>query len=108
VAFHFLIRLPALSEAVDLVAARADEIDGLAVDVLEPAARALEARHPLTAMIILRAMVRDVVKFSQADLYGRAQAWLLEAASLAAQIHDLQGHEDHAAFDKRVRAILPR
>lgn len=107
-ALDFLIRLPALSEASDLVLTRADEIDGLAVDVLEPAARALEARHPFAALIVLRAMIRDVVKFGQADLYGRAQGWLLEAASLASQIDDLQGHEDQAAFERRARAILPK
>jgi hypothetical protein len=107
-ALDFLIRLPALSEAADLVATRAHEIDGLEVDRLEPAVRALEARHPLAAMIVLRAMVRDVVKFSQADLYARAQAWLLEAASLASQIDDLRGHEDQTTFENRVRAILPR
>jgi hypothetical protein len=107
-ALDFLVRLPAMSEAAGLVTVRADEIDGLSVDLLEPAVRALEGRHPLAATIILRAMVRDVVKFSQADLYGRAQTWLLEAASLAGLLGDFQGHEDHAAFENRVRAILPR
>jgi hypothetical protein len=107
-ALDFLVKLPALGEAAILVAARADEIDGLTVDVLEPAARALEARHPLAATLLLRAMVGDVVKFSQADLYKRAQVWLLEAAYLASQIDDLQGHEDHPTFENRVRAILPR
>jgi hypothetical protein len=105
-ALGFLVAWPALNEAASLVAARADEIDGAAIDTLEPAARALETRHPLAATLLLRAMVRDVARFAQAELYPRAQAWLLEAASLAPQIGDLQGHEDHPAFEARVRSAL--
>jgi hypothetical protein len=70
-----------VSEAADLISTRVEDLDGLAVDVFEPAARALEGRHPLAATLVLRAMARDVVKRSRADLYERAQGWLLEAAS---------------------------
>jgi hypothetical protein len=105
-ALKFLVSWPALNEAANLVATRAGEIDGMAIDTLEPAARALEARHPLAATLLLRAMVRDVAKFSQAEFYPRAKAWLLEAASLEAHISDFQGHEDHLTFERRARASL--
>ena len=85
-ALGFLVSWPALNEAANLISTRAGEIDGLAIDTLEPAARMLEARHPLAATLLLRAMVRDVARFSQAELYPRAQAWALEAASLEVQI----------------------
>ena len=102
----FLVSWPALNEAANLVLTRASEIDGAAIDVLEPAARTLEGRHPLAATLLLRAMVRDVARFSQAELYPRAHAWALEAASLAVQISDFQGHEDQLTFEGRVRAVL--
>jgi hypothetical protein len=105
-ALGFLVSWPALNEAANMVAARAGEIDGMAIETLEPAVRALEARQPLAATLLLRAMVRDVAKFSQTELYPRAQAWVMEAASLAVQIGDFQGHEDHLTFEGRVRTAL--
>ena len=105
-ALVFLISWPALNEAANLIATRSGEIDGMAIDTLEPAARALEARHPLAATLLLRAMVGDVARLSQAELYPRAQAWVMEAGSLAAQISNFQGHEDHVTFEGRVRTAL--
>jgi hypothetical protein len=105
-ALVFLISWPALNEAANLIATRAGELDGMAIDTLEPTARALEARHPLAATLLLRAMVGDVARLSQAELYPRARAWVMEAGSLAAQISDFQGHEDHVTFEGRVRTAL--
>lgn len=105
-ALGFLVSWPALNEAANLVATRASEIDGMAIDTLEPAVRALEARHPLAATLLLRAMVRDVAKFSRAELFRRAQAWVMEAASLEVQISDFKGHEDHLTFEGRIRTAL--
>jgi hypothetical protein len=82
--------------------ARADEIDGMAVEALEPAARRLEARYPLAATLLLRAMIQDVARFAQIGLYDRAQGWMMEAASLAAQISDLAGQEPHEEFEARI------
>ena len=105
-ALAFLVDWPALPEAAGLIRARTAEIDGAAIDTLEPAARALEARHPLAATLLLRAMVTEVVKGSRAHLFPRARAWMMEAASLSTQITDFQDIEDHAAFERRVRAAL--
>ncbi len=51
-------------------------------------------------------MVRDVVRDQHAELFPRARTWLVQAESLAAQIGDFQGHDDHAAFEARVRRVL--
>ncbi len=85
---------------------RVDEIDGRAIATLETAVHALEGRHPLAATLLLRAMVRDVVRDQHAELFPRARTWLVQAESLAAQIGDFQGHDDHAAFEARVRRVL--
>ncbi len=108
VALSFLVGWPALKEAAGLVTARATELMSAEIAVLEPAARALEGRYPLAATLVLRAMVRDVVRYGQAELYVRARTWLLEAASLAGQIDDLEGQEDHATFEARLPAALRR
>lgn len=105
-ALGFLVLWPALNEAGALVMTRVDEIDGRAIATLETAVHALEGRHPLAATLLLRAMVRDVVRDQHAELFPRARTWLVQAESLAAQIGDFQGHDDHAAFEARVRRVL--
>ncbi len=102
-ALGFLVAWPTLAEAAGLVLTRAAEIDGLAIDTVEPAVRALEGRYPLAATLLLRAMIRDVARFSQAGHYPRARQWLTEAASLAVQIGDFHGHGDHTEFEARLR-----
>jgi hypothetical protein len=102
-ALAFFIAWPNAAEASSLVLARTGEIDGLAIQIIEPAVRVLEGRYPLAATLLLRAMIRDVARFAQAEHYPRARAWLAEAAQLAAQIGDFNGHEDHAEFEARLR-----
>lgn len=101
-ALRFLVEWSALEAASRLVLTRAGEIDGMAVEVLELAARRLETRFPLAASLVLRAMVQDVARFAQTGLYDRAQVWLMEAASLSVQISDLGEHESHEAFAARI------
>ncbi len=107
-ALAFLASWPAVPEAAHLVTSRASEIDGAAVEILEPAARALEGRYPLAATLLLRAMVLDVARFGRAELVGRARGWLAEAASLATLMPDFNEHEDHGAFEARVSHALRR
>ena len=108
VALAFLVSWPALPEAAHLVVSRAGEIDGAAVEILEPAARALEGRYPLAATLLLRAMVLDVARFGRAERFGAARGWLAEAASLATQMADVDTHEDHGSFEARVSHALRR
>jgi hypothetical protein len=104
----FLMSWPALPEAAYLVLSRASEIDGAAIETLEPAARALEGRYPLAATLLLRAMVHDVARFGRTERVGLARRWLTEAASLATQMADFDEYEDHAAFEARVSQTLRR
>lgn len=107
-ALSFLVAWPALKEAAALVMDRTAELLTAEIDDLEPAVRALEGRFPLAATLVLRAMIRDVVRYGQVDLYPRARVWLLEAASLAGQIDDFGEHRDHAAFVMRHAPSLQR
>ena len=107
-ALAFLSAWPALPEAAYLVVSRAGEIDGAAVEILEPAAHALEGRYPLAATLLLRAMVLDVARYARTERFASARGWLVEAASLATQMADFDGHEDHGSFEARVSHALRR
>jgi len=101
-ALDFLIRWPALDRAARLVLRRSGDLDGDRPEVLEPAARAIEGRHPLAAVLLLRAMILDTARYARTARYKDAQRQLLEAASLAPAITDWDGHEDGEAFAARV------
>lgn len=101
-ALRFFIAWPAYNEAAALVMARHKDIKGDAFDLLEPAARGLEGRHPLAATLLLRAMIEDVARYRRNDHYKDALRWLLEAASLEPQIRDHQGFGTHDDFLKRI------
>jgi len=107
-ALAFLVAWPALKEAAALVEARWREIDPDALEVLEPAARALEGRHPLAATLILRAMIRGAAHAAEPDLIRRAKVWMLEAAALAHQISDFGEHDEPDDFEARIRRITSR
>ncbi|MGA0603409.1 DUF6880 family protein [Caulobacter sp. KR2-114] len=107
-ALGFLIAWPALKEAAALVEARSGEIDPEALDVLEPAVRALEGRHPLAAILILRRMVLYAALSDDRDLAKRTRTWMLEAESLAHQISDFGPHDTHARFEQRVYRHIGR
>jgi hypothetical protein len=101
-ALDFLIRWPAWDRAARLVLRRSGDLDGDRPELLEPAARAIEGRHPLAATLLLRAMILDTARYARTARYKDAQQQLLEAASLAPAIADWQGHEDAEAFAARV------
>ena len=81
---------------------RPGDLDGDRPELLEPAARAIEGRHPLAATLLLRAMILDTARYARTARYKDAQRQLLEAASLAPAIADWGGHEDAEAFAARV------
>jgi hypothetical protein len=101
-ALDFLIEWPAWDRAARLVLRRSGDLDGDRPELLEPAARAIEGRHPLAATLLLRAMILDTARYARTARYKDAQRQLLEAASLAPAITDWQGHEDAEAFAARV------
>ena len=56
-ALWFLVHWPDLDRAADLVVTRSGELDGDLYHILVPAAEALEAKHPLAATLIRRALI---------------------------------------------------
>ena len=103
-ALRFFVEWPNAAEAARLVLTRLGDLKGDAVDLLEPAARLLEARYPLAAAVILRAMIEDTARWRRHERYGSAQRWLLEAASLEPQITD---HQDFGTHQEFLRKIEP-
>ena len=72
--------------------------------VLDPAAKALEGKHPLAAVLLRRAMVEDTLDGAKATRYRHAARHLLECRGLEAGIGERGGVEPHAAFVARLRA----
>ncbi|EJL31516.1 hypothetical protein PMI01_02812 [Caulobacter sp. AP07] len=101
-ALDFLVQWPAWDRAARLTLRRSGELDGDRPELLEPAARAIEGRHPLAATLLLRALILDTARYARTTRYKDAQRQLLEAASLAPAIADWGGHEDAEAFAARV------
>ncbi len=103
-ALVFLVEWKALREAARLVLERSREIDGNLYFVLDPAAKALEGKHPLAAVLLRRAMIEDTLEGAKATRYGHAARHLLEGRGLEAGIGDHGGFETHEAFVARLRA----
>ncbi len=101
-ALAFLTAWPSAAGAARLVMERGPALHGDRPDVLEPAARLLEHRHPLAATVLLRAMVDDVVRYGRADRYADAARWVLEAESLAPGLPDDMAIDDHPTWARRV------
>jgi len=103
-ALVFLVEWKAPREAARLVLERSREIDGNMYFVLDPAAKALEGKQPLAAVLLRRAMVEDTLEGAKSTRYGHAARHLLECRSLEAGIGDHGRFETHEAFVARLRA----
>ncbi len=97
-AMAFLIAWPALDRAAALAVARADAIDGDRYELLTPAADALEIRYPLTATILLRAMIGFALGKARASRYRHAARHLATCAHLARRIEDWGTLPDHDRY----------
>ncbi len=97
-ALHFFIEWPSLTNAAKLVTQRYAEIDGNAYYLLDPAARALEGRHPLAAVLLRRAMIDDTLESAKSTRYRHAARHLAECASLHTANQDYGAFENHPAF----------
>jgi hypothetical protein len=104
VALSFLIEWKELRYAARLVLERSREIDGNLYFVLDPAAKALEAKQPLAAVLLRRAMIEDTLAGAKSTRYRHAARHLLECRTLEASIGDHGGFETYAAFVARLRA----
>ena len=102
-ALSFLVSWPAVDRAANLVLQRSEELDGNHYEILTPAAEALAGKHPLAAMLVLRAMVDFSLRNNRSGRYRHAARHLLECSSLASAIEDFGRFEPHDAYEARLR-----
>ena len=102
-ALAFLVSWPALDHAAELVLSRADELDGNHYELLGPAADALEAKHPLAATVLRRAMIDFALAKARTKRYRHAARHLLQCESLDQEITDYGRFEVHDAYLNRLR-----
>lgn len=101
----FFTAWPAAGEAAALVMRRHGDINPDKPEVLEPAVRLLETRHPAAASLLLRAMIADTLRWGRADRYKDAQRQLAELGALAPQVADWGALESHDAFLARMARV---
>lgn len=77
---------------------RADELDGNAYGVLSTAADALEARHPLAATLMRRAMIEVTLDGAKAKRYRHAARHLAECQAIDPAIDDHGSFPEHHQF----------
>ena len=102
-ALTFLVSWPALDHAAELVLVRVDEIDGHHYEILGPAADALEANHPLAAIVLRRALIDFALGKARTKRYRHAARHLLQCESLNEEISDYGRFEVHDAYLARLR-----
>ena len=78
--------------------ARADQLDGNAYHLLTTAAEALEAKHPLAATLMRRAMIEDTLDGGKAKRYRHAARHLAECQSCHLAINDHGSFPTHEQF----------
>lgn len=103
VAIGFLVGWPAHERAARVVLARADELDGNSYHTLTSAAAALEARYPLAAILMRRAMIQDTLDAGRSKRYRHAARHLAECQSCDAAIEDYGHVPMHEQFVKALK-----
>ena len=104
IALSFLTRWPALDQAAAMVEQRARELDGNFYEILSPSAERLEEKHPLAAMLILRAMIDFTLINARPKRYGHAARHLKTCDALAEQITSYGAHISHQTYMKEIKA----
>ena len=89
--------------AARLVEERADELDGNRYEILAPSAEALEAEHPLAAVLLWRPMILFALEKKRTTRYRYAGRHFLSCAEADARIENYGNHPDHADFEKKLR-----
>ena len=102
-ALAFLVAWPDVEGASRLVLARSDELNGDLYEILSPAADALDAKHPIAATLVRRAMIEFTLGAARASRYKHAARHLAECASLARRTNNLEGAADHATYVQALR-----
>jgi len=107
-ALAFLVEWPARERAARLVCSRIKEIDGDRYELLDPAASTLEGKHPLSAVLLRRALIEVTLQKGRATRYKHAARHVHEIDSLKARIKDYAGFETHDQFMARLAKNHPR
>lgn len=102
-ALAFLINWPALDRAARVVDARIEEIDGDLYELLDPAASALEGRHPLAAVLLRRRLIDFALQKARSTRYRHAVRHVREIESQQSDLKDYGRHESHAEFMTRLK-----
>ena len=102
-ALSFLIDWPAHDRAAKLIQVRADNLDGNSYNMLTHAAEALNARHPLAATLVRRAMIEDTLNGAKSARYRHAARHLAECGASDAQIMEYGVSLTHAEFIEALR-----
>src|SRR3712207_4502461 len=102
-ALGFLVTWSALEHAAHLVLARADELNGDFYEILAPAAAALEAKHPLAATVLRRALIDFALERNRTKRYQHAARHLEECENLADRIEDFGSFEPHDVYLRRLK-----
>lgn len=102
-ALAFLINWPALDRAARVVDARIKEINGDLYELLDPAASALESKHPLAAVLLRRRLIEFTLQKARSTRYRHAVRHVWEIESQQSDIKDYGRHESHAEFMARLK-----
>lgn len=102
-ALAFLINWPALDRAARVVDARIQEMDGNFYELLDPAASALEGKHPLAAVLLRRRLIDFTLQKARSTRYRHAARHVREIESQRSEIADYGRHENHADFMMRLK-----
>lgn len=107
-ALAFLINWPALDRAARLVDNRVAEIDGDLYELLDPAASALEGKHPLASVLLRRRLIDVTLQKAKSTRYRHAVRHVRAIESQQSDIADYSRHESHADFMARLKREHPR
>ena len=104
----FFCDWPEAACAAKLAVTRHTEIDGNTYHLLGPAADLLDARHPLAATVLRRAIIEYPLNGAKRTRYKHAARHLLECESLVPTTEDYGAFEDHRTFVARPRITHAR
>jgi hypothetical protein len=104
----FLVNWPALDRAARVVDTRMREIDGDHYELLDPAATALESKHPLAAILLRRRLIDFTLQTARSTRYRHAARHVREIESQQSDIEDYGQHESHSAYMTRLKREHPR
>ncbi|MDF1556109.1 MAG: hypothetical protein P1P84_23765 [Deferrisomatales bacterium] len=97
-ALGFLLDLPDLPAAADLVLSRSADLSGDAYMELRDTARALEADHPLAAVVLYRKLAEAPLDRAQSRAYAHALRDLGRSGEVARRVADWRGEPTQEAY----------